>query len=198
MKKILHIKSSPNALNSVTNKLGTAIIENIRHYYNEVQVEELDIVAVQFPHITHEIIEAFRMPDLMKSSEQKALTEMSGKAISQIDQSDVVVISVPMHNYSIPSALKAYLDHIIRPGLTFGLTTKGPVGRFTGKKAYIAFSSGWDFTTVALKDNDYCIPYLKSVLKLIGIIDITVYKIEGVAGHAKDLELHRVIAQIVL
>ena len=100
MKKILHIKSSPNALNSVTNKLGTAIIENIWRYHNDVQVKELDVVAVQFPHMTHEIIEAFRMPDLMKSSEQKALTEMSGKAISQIDQSDVVVISVPMHNYN--------------------------------------------------------------------------------------------------
>lgn len=145
MKKILHIKSSPNTLNSVTNKLGIAIIEKIQRNYDEIQVEELDVVALQFPHITHEIMEAFRTPDLMKSSGQKALTEMSGKAISQIDQSNVIVISVPMHNYSIPSALKSYFDHITRPGLTFGLTANGLIGRFTGKKSIHRFFVGLGF-----------------------------------------------------
>ncbi len=108
-------------------------------------------------------------------------------------------IGAPMHNYTIPSTLKAYIDHIVRAGVTFGFSYGFNDGVFKNKKAYIAFSSGWNFSDQELQPYDFCVPYLKAVLNLIGIKEIGVFRVEGVAGPLqKEAALARIITDMVI
>ena len=89
--------------------------------------------------------------------------------MSELRDADVVVMGVPVYNFSIPAVLKAWIDMISRARLTFRYTENGPVGLLQGKKAYIVVASGG----VAVgSDYDFATPYLRHALAFIGITDI--------------------------
>jgi FMN-dependent NADH-azoreductase len=76
--------------------------------------------------------------------------------------------------------LKAWFDHITRAGITFGYGEHGPIGKVTGKKVYVAMSSGGIYSEGPSKDNDFVVPYLKTFLGFLGMTDLTVFRAEGV------------------
>ncbi len=164
----------------------------------QIQIEELDLLKVQFPHVNGRLLDAFHSSKEYRSLEETAMAGKSENAIQQIYNADIIIISTPMHNYTVPSALKAYLDHVVRAGITFGFTSSGPQGLFKNKKVYISFSAGWNFSSPELKPFDFCIPYLKAVLNLIGIDEIKVFRVEGATGAGKETLLHDTIKKISL
>ncbi len=198
MSKILHITSSPKGTHSITTRLGKAIIDKIKTMQQEdVIVEELDLLTDPFPHFGALQLEAFHTAAGLSTPEQAAAARRSEQAISQLLNADILVISAPMHNYGIPAALKAYFDHIARAGVTFGFSRNGPVGLFSNKKAYIAFSAGWDFSHPAMQSYDFSSPYLKAVLKMIGIHEVKEFRVEGASSPLqKEASLAKAIAVI--
>jgi FMN-dependent NADH-azoreductase len=102
-----------------------------------------------------------------------------------------------MYNFSIHSTLKAWLDHVLRSGVTFKFTEKGPEGLIGTKKIYLAISTGGIYTDGPMKSFDFTEPYLRKVLNFIGITDITTYRVEGVnmpgiREHAYEDALERI------
>jgi FMN-dependent NADH-azoreductase len=71
---------------------------------------------------------------------------------------DVLVLGAPIYNFSIPAAMKAYIDQICRAGLTFKFSETGPEGLVKGKKAYIVVASGG---TEVGSPYDMATPYLR-------------------------------------
>ncbi|RZM27112.1 MAG: FMN-dependent NADH-azoreductase, partial [Pedobacter sp.] len=199
MIRILHIISSPKGSRSITKRLGNAIVARIKTGYSgNVLVDELDLANDPFPHITPLQLDAFHTPFQQRTEEQAIIAAKSENAIRQLYEADIIVIGAPMHNYSVPSALKTYIDHIVRAGVTFGFSQVSKDGLFKNKKAYIAFSSGWNFSDRELQPYDFCVPYLKAVLNLIGIKEIGVFRIEGAAGPLqKEATLATVITDMV-
>ncbi|WP_316846823.1 FMN-dependent NADH-azoreductase [Pedobacter psychrodurus] len=197
---ILHITSSHKGQNSITTKLGKAIINKIKlQQRDEINVDELDVLLNPFPHFSSLQWESYHTPVNKLTPEQAQTAHRSDQAIRQLLDADILVISAPMHNYGIPSALKAYFDHIVRAGVTFGFSEKGPVGIFENKKAYIAFSAGWDFSDPSLKSLDFATPYLRAVLDLIGFEVVREYRVEGAIGtHAKDVLLRQVLESMIV
>ena len=200
MINILHVTSSHKGKNSVSTRLGKAIINAIREKQtDEVTVKELDLLAAPFPHFSLLVWEAFHATAHKLTPEQARAAHRSDQAISQLLASDILVISTPMHNYGIPSALKAYLDHVVRAGVTFGFSKSGPVGLFKNKKAYIAFSAGWDFSKPSLKPYDFVSPYLLAILQLIGFEVAQEYRVEGASTPSeKEARLAKVIKNMVI
>jgi FMN-dependent NADH-azoreductase len=101
---------------------------------------------------------------------------------------DMIVLGVPMHNFSIPASLKAWLDLVIRAGRTFSYSDKGPKGLMPAGKHVVAIVSrggayGDGSPVSAL---DFQVPYLKKVLGFIGLNDVTVVDtdIQGLGGEA--------------
>ena len=83
----------------------------------------------------------------------------------------------------MPAALKAWVDHIVRKGLTLGLDGKGLV---TGKKATVLLASGGVYTEGSpIRDRDIATQYLRLILNVIGIEDVTV--VAGGGAKAVDL-----------
>jgi FMN-dependent NADH-azoreductase len=67
---------------------------------------------------------------------------LSDDLIAELEAADTVVFAVPMYNFSIPSTLKSWIDHVARAGRTFRYTPQGPQGLLTGKSVFVVASRG--------------------------------------------------------
>ena len=89
---------------------------------------------------------------------------------------DVIVLGVPMHNFSIPAPLKAWFDLVARVGKTFSYSDKGPKGLIaSGKRVVAIVSRGGAFDDgSASASSDFQVPYLRHMLRFLGLEDVTV------------------------
>lgn len=179
MKKILYIISSPRGEASLSIKLGNAIIEKIKAEHPGSTVKESNLVTQPFPHLEEAHLASFFTPAENRTSENIAAGKHSEDAIQEILDADIIVIGAPLYNFSIPSNLKAWIDHIVRKGITFKYDENGAEGLIKGKKVYIALSSGGIYSDGPMQPFNYAEPYLKFILTFIGLTDITVFRAEG-------------------
>jgi FMN-dependent NADH-azoreductase len=115
-----------------------------------------------------------------ESSPQGSMSR-SEELIRELEGADVVVISTPMHNFTVPSALKAWIDHIVRVRRTFNATAGGYVGTLRDRPVFVAVSSGGRFSGQRARQPDFLTPYLKAILGAIGLHDLTFFSTEGSA-----------------
>lgn len=106
-------------------------------------------------------------------------TPNRGRAANPLSASDLLVIASPLWNFGLPSSLKAWIDHIVRPGRTFRYTAEGAEGLAVGKKAILVLASGGVFTQGPWKPWDTEEPYLRLILSFIGITDVQTVRAEG-------------------
>lgn len=94
---------------------------------------------------------------------------LSNEFIKEVQWADILIIATPIYNFSVPSALKAWIDHVCRAGKTFNYTDSGPKGLLTNTRGILVITSGG----VAVDSSvDFATPYLKQVLSFIGVTDI--------------------------
>jgi FMN-dependent NADH-azoreductase len=199
MKKILHIISSPRGEASLSIKLGNAVIEKIKAEYPGSTVKESNLATQQFPHLEEAHLTSFFTPAESRTPANIAAVKHSDTAIQEIMDADIIVIGAPVYNFSIHSSLKAWIDHIVRAGITFKYDENGPEGLVKGKKVYIALSSGGIFSEGPMKSIDFVEPYLKTILGFIGLTDITVFRVEGASiPVVQDTALEKGISSIHL
>lgn len=179
MKKVLHIISSPRGKASYSIQLGNAVVEKLRQAHPDSVVEELNLADAPFPHLEEAHLTSFFTPPESRTEQDKAAVKHSDDAIKQLTDADVIVIGAPMYNFSIPSTLKTWLDHIVRAGITFSYDESGIHGLVTGKKVYIAETTGGIYSEGPMQPYNFTTPYLKAVLGHIGMKDITVFRVEG-------------------
>ncbi len=173
MTSILHVSSSSNPQNSVTRQIGSVMVDTLIQSHPGAKVITRDVVSTPLPHLTPGVIGAmFGGPD------SPALA-LSDSLVEELLSSDVIVIEAPMYNFGIPSALKAWIDHIVRVGKTFQYTATGPKGMIEGKKAIIILSSGGIYSEGPAKAMDFQETYLRAVLGFIGITDVEAITIAG-------------------
>jgi FMN-dependent NADH-azoreductase len=179
MKKILHIISSPRGDASISIKLGNAIVEKIKSTYPDSTVQENNLVENQFPHLTESHLASFFTAPENRNAENQLAIKPSESAIQEIIDADFIVIGAPLYNFSIHSTLKAWIDHIVKSGITFKYDENGAAGLITNKKVYIAMSSGFIYSEGDMKAMDFASPYLRAMLGFIGMTDITLIRAEG-------------------
>jgi FMN-dependent NADH-azoreductase len=180
MKHILHLKSSLQGAASYSIKLGDAIVTKIQEKYPDSTLEELDLVGSAMPHLTPSSLRALFAPAEHLTDEERQAKNFSDTLVKQLLAADIVVIGAPLINYTIHTSLKAWIDHVTRPGVTFGYGADGlPAGMVTGKKVYVAMSSGGVYSEGPGKANDFVAPYLKAFLGFLGMTDLTVFRAEG-------------------
>lgn len=181
MSKILNVISSPRGAASNSIKLANAIIDRLKEQDPAAAVYTKDLTKVPFPHLEEAHLNAFFTPIEQHTDENKAAIRHSNEAIQEIMDADVLVIGAPMYNFGISSVLKSWFDHVGRAGITFKYTSEGPVGLLTGKKAYIAVTTGGVYSSGDAAAYDFVTPYIKAFLAFIGITDVTVVRAEGFA-----------------
>jgi len=110
------------------------------------------------------------------------LLSISDELITDLQQADEYVFGVPMHNFSIPSTLKLWIDQVVRAGKTFSYSSAGPRGLLTGKKATLLIASGGAYEQGSPSASyNFVTPYLLTVFGFIGITDMTIIAAESTA-----------------
>src|ERR1700744_1944690 len=117
MTTILHIKSSSNLQGSVTRQIGPVVIERLQTQVGGAKIIERDLVKTPVPHVSPELLGA-----MFSGNDQAEGLALSNQLVEELFSSDIIVIESPMYNFSIPSVLKAWIDHIARARKTFRYT----------------------------------------------------------------------------
>ncbi len=90
-----------------------------------------------------------------------------------------------MYNFTVPSTLKAWIDHVAIAGQTFSYTAEGPRGLLSGK-AYLVLSSGGIYSQGPFAANDHLSTYLEAIFGFLGIEKIEIVRAEGIAYGAEQ------------
>ena len=178
MKTLLQINSSLNAKGGQSSLLANSFVAAWQAAHPGASIKTRNLAADAVPHLTAERFQAFLTKPEERTSEQQEVAAYSEALIDELKSADIIVFGLPMYNFSIPSQLKAYFDHIARAGITFKYTDKGPVGLVTGKKAYV-FATRGGFYAGTPADTET--PYVSNFLKFLGITDVEFVYAEGLA-----------------
>jgi FMN-dependent NADH-azoreductase len=183
---ILHIDSSILGEQSVTRLLGAELVAALQAGQPNSRLTYRDLASHPLPHLT---------ADMLGGTPARSL------ALEELFAADVIVIGAPMYNFSVPSQLKAWVDHIVAVGQTFKYNESGvPVGLVDHKKVYLISGRGGVYSDTPTNGNpslDFQERYLETVLGFIGLKDITIIRAEGLGIGLKDAALAAARAQIV-
>lgn len=167
MKTILHIIASPGGTESHSFLLGDTLINQLP----PAAVRKKLLYEDAPPPVSRAYIRAVYTHPSDRTAEQQDLVQYSDTIIRDVREADIVVIATPVHNFGIPALLKAWIDMLVRPGVTSG---RGSCP-FTGKKVYVAVVSGRQ------RNPDFIAPYLKAILAEVGLTDVAVLTLKGTA-----------------
>ena len=177
---ILHIDASASdAAASHSRRLSAELVEKLKTANPDASVVYRDVVVERLPHVDMTIRQAWT-PEGEKDASLSATMARSRELVDELKAADVIVIGSPMYNFTVPSTLKAWIDHVAIAGQTFQYTSTGPKGLLTGK-AYLALSSGGVYSQGPFAPNEHLATYLTAALGFLGFRDIEVVRAEGVA-----------------
>ncbi|MEM6475106.1 MAG: NAD(P)H-dependent oxidoreductase [Pseudomonadota bacterium] len=193
MTNILHITSSIQGDESVSNALGAVLLEGLTAS-GDATVTTRDLSANDIPFVDAARFGANLTPPAERTPEQAELAAIADTLIAELQAADTIVLSVPVYNFGVPAVVKAWADLVARAGTTFNYTANGPVGALTGKKAYIAAASGG---TPIGSDMDFMSPWLKFFLGFLGITDVEIVAADGIMGAGGEEKIAEAKAQAV-
>ncbi len=172
MPTLLHLDSSPLST-SISRELTQEFTKSWKTAHPDGTVIYRDLAAAVSRPLDAAWIQSSFTPEASRSLEQKAVLANSDELIAELMKADEYVIGVAMHNFSIPSVLRLWIDQVLRAGRTFSYGPKGPQGLLQGKKATVLAASGgvYDAGTPAAAAN-FIDPYLKTVFGFIGVTDV--------------------------
>jgi FMN-dependent NADH-azoreductase len=182
MATLLQIDSSPLA-SSVSRELTREFVTNWKIAHPSGQVIVRDLAANSPKPVDQAWIYAAHTPADTLQPEQKALLAYSEESIGELERADEYVIGVAMHNFSIPSVVKLWIDQVVRGGRTFTYGgPDGPKGLLTSKKATIIAATGGVYQAgTPMAAFNFIEPYLNTILGFIGVTDVTFVTAGGTA-----------------
>ena len=176
MSRVLIIESSARQHDSFSRQLTRQFISQWQAAHPEDQMTVRDVALNPVPHLDTHLLGGWMKPEDQRSEAEQTSLQRSNELTDELLAADVLVMAAPMYNFAIPSTLKAWLDHVLRAGVTFKYTETGPQGLLIGKKAYVLTARGGIY---AGSTADHQEPYLRQVMAFIGIHDVTFIHAEG-------------------
>ena len=167
---ILRIDASGRRNQSSSRALADDLVGALEARYGSVQVTRRDL-ADALPHVDQDWIEANFTDESARSAAQREKLALSDRLVAELRAADALVIGVPIYNFGVPAALKAWVDMICRARQTFRYTENGPEGLLKGRKAFLLIASGGVPVDSPV---DFATPYMRQALKFIGIEDVEV------------------------
>ncbi|MEP9378702.1 NAD(P)H-dependent oxidoreductase [Aquabacter sp. CN5-332] len=176
MKRILHISCSPRGRAAESYRLSRKIVDHLLAKEPASVVVDRNVSDDALGHVDQDY--AVSQHSLADVS-QNGSAAVSEPLIKELESADFVVIGTPVHNFTVPSALKAWIDHVVRVRWTFDVTAHGKVGRLHDRPVFIAVSSGGRFSGEGARQPDFLTPYLQAALAIIGLRDLTFFSVQG-------------------
>jgi FMN-dependent NADH-azoreductase len=181
MPTLLHLDSSPLE-SSISRELTREFVKTWKTSHRDGAVIYRDLAAHPPKPVGAVWVSAAYTPEAARTPEQKAALEHSDELIHELEKAEEYAFGVAMHNFSIPSVLKLWIDQVVRNGKTFAYGEGGVQGLLQGKKATVLIASGgvYELGTPAGALN-FIEPYLKTILGFIGVTEVKFVTAGGVA-----------------
>jgi FMN-dependent NADH-azoreductase len=179
MSQVLLITSSPRA-DSYSTRVARKLADKLSSRGGS-SLTVRDLTHEPLPHIDDSFAVARNTPPDLLTSAQKSVLSLSDKLLAELFAADIFIVAAGMINFGIPSTLKAYLDYVMRPGIAFRFGEHGPEGLVKGKKAYLVVARGGNYSEGPMQAFNFQDTYLKAALGFIGITDVEVITVEGIA-----------------
>ncbi|MFC0169490.1 FMN-dependent NADH-azoreductase [Pseudoduganella danionis] len=181
MANLLHIDSSVRQQGSLSRQLGGEFLAKWQAANPDGKVVTRDLAANPVPHLTEQMLGAYFTPAEQRNAEQAHTIKTSDALVDELLAADTIVIGAPMYNFSVPSGLKAWIDHVARAGRTFKYGANGPEGLVHGKKVIVFVATGGVYSAGPAAAYDHVTTYLRTVLGFLGMTDVSFIVAEGVA-----------------
>jgi FMN-dependent NADH-azoreductase len=174
MTRILLLNSGPHSDASHGYRLATEAIA--ASGIDNAQITERDLVKSPLPPIGRNYAMALTSRTVSADAEE---FDSSERLIVELEQHDMLFIVTPMHNFTVPAALKLWIDYVIRINRSFYSTPQGKVGLMKDRPTFVLVSSGGFHVGERAKQADFLTPYLRYALASIGINDVHFFPLEG-------------------
>lgn len=196
MKTMLVVNSSPRS-NSVSRRLTQHLSDEWLAKNPDGRLVQRDLVASPLPFLTEPWILASATPADQRTAEQQQTLALSDALIEELLAADVIVLGVPMHNFSIPASLKSWIDMITRAGKTFSYGASGPKGLLPSQKKVLAIVTRGG-VYAAGSPADFQVPYLRHMLAFIGLTDVTIIEADRQAfgGDVAQQSIDRAVEKL--
>ncbi|MDR3508713.1 MAG: NAD(P)H-dependent oxidoreductase [Caulobacteraceae bacterium] len=179
MKNILMITVSPRGKDSASRAVADTLAARLADLHPSARLVRRDLAAEPPPHLDEITLKAISTKDPAEAERLKTAARQSDQLTEELLAADLLVIATQMWNFGIPSALKAWIDLVVRPGRTFQYSNGGVLGLAKDKQAILVLASGGVFTEGPWRAWDFVEPYLRQILGFIGIGDVRTVRVEG-------------------
>ena len=180
--RVLEVSASGRSGDSISRQLTRDLINALDDRFGDVETVRRDL-ADGVPFVDQAWIEANFTPEESRTDQHRETLAHSDALVAELKTADILVIGAPVYNFSIPAALKAWIDMIARARLTFRYTENGPEGLLHGKKAYIVVATGG---VPVGSPVDFASPYLLHALSFVGITDVEVIAADRLNSQAEE------------
>ncbi|USI71586.1 FMN-dependent NADH-azoreductase [Sphingomonas morindae] len=185
MTHILHVTCSPRGSGSYSTALSTAITERLGAAHLNATLNRRDLHAAPLAPL-----DAAFADDVVSRSppngRRSGALDGSAACIAELQAAEVVVIGTPMHNFTIPAALKLWIDLVVRAFHTFTPGPDGKAGLLIDRPVFVAVASGGTFAGAGANQPDFLTPYLTAALGCIGLHDLRFLLLQGTARRSTD------------
>lgn len=193
---LLRVDASSRQQGSISRRLADAIEARWLAAHPHGRVLRRDLATHPVPHIENNTIVGYYTPPADMTPALQAATALSDELIAELKSAHTVLVASPIYNFSLPSALKAWIDQIVRIGHTFAYEGGQFRGLVHGPRAVLALAYGAAGYQGALAAMDHLRPYLSQVLPFIGIDDVRVIAAEATTAPQVEDEVARALADV--
>jgi FMN-dependent NADH-azoreductase len=196
--KLFHLRCSPRAA-SVSSAGAEAFVTRFREARPCWDIDVMDIWRETLPEFGGDALEAkyARLSGRQFSDAERNAFAVLERMAVRFALADRVLISTPMWNFGIPYRLKQWFDLIVQPGLTFRFDpAQGYFPLLQNRPTIVILASGSDYVTGMNRGRiDMASPYLREILRFIGISDVRFVLIGPTAGPAEPARSARETAR---
>ena len=181
MTTILRLDCSPSGSQSFSRQLGDLVQERLLAKNRDATILRRDLAETPPPPVDANFTLAMRTDQTAALAANAPALAISEALIAELERSDALVLSTPMHNFTVPAVLKLWLDQIVRFGRTFQSTPDGKIGLLADRPTYICIAAGGLFSGAAALQPNHLTPYLTDILACVGIRDVTFFQAEAIS-----------------
>lgn len=178
---LLHITASPRSEDSISRRVARDFIQRLWGVAPALRIVERDLSAAPLPAPDTAFARASLTPELSRDDADRSALSLSESLIAELEAASALLIATPMHNYTVPATLKAWIDHVVRPGRTFRSTPAGKVGLLEDRPVLVMMTCGGSFGDVPGRQPDFLTPYLKAIFATIGLTTFHSIRLENCA-----------------
>ena len=185
---ILRIDSSPRGSEAHCGRLADELQQRLEFAWPHAKTVRRSVFEQPPPYVDIEFTRYMTTHTTAQAAAEIGALSASEELIGELERAAALIIATPMHNYTVPAPLKAWLDQIVRFGRTFASTPQGKIGKLSDRPAFVVVSSGGYFSGSDARQPDFLTPYLTAILQTIGITSPTFIRMEGLSRGQDKLE----------